>query len=200
MRWRRGWRGPAPARPRRARRCSRRRRADESPARAISRAGCWRAPHSSSVRPDACSASASSSIACRPVASIAVMLRSRRMTISRQRVEPDRGSAAACRSRRTGTARGCGRSVTYGGIVLSCRMCTCPSRTYSSVTAETVVVSATRWMNSSAASTMPTPTATVRSANTVSAKVTSQTAMSVFGQPQQLGNLAPTRPCCRRRP
>jgi hypothetical protein len=43
-----------------------------------------------------------------------------------------------------------------------------------------VVVPATRRMNSSAASTIPTSTASVRSASTVSAKVTTHTAMSVF--------------------
>ena len=49
---------------------------------------------------------------------------------------------------------------------------------YSGVTVATVVVSETRWMYSSAASAMPTSTATVRSAITVSAKVTIHTDLS----------------------
>ena len=43
-----------------------------------------------------------------------------------------------------------------------------------------MVVRATRLMNSSAASTMPTSTATVRSASTVSENVASHTATSVY--------------------
>ena len=48
------------------------------------------------------------------------------------------------------------------------------------LTRATEVVFATRRMKSSAASTMPTSTATVRSATTVSANVESQTAISAF--------------------
>ena len=49
---------------------------------------------------------------------------------------------------------------------------------YSGVTRATVVVVVTRRMKSSAARIMPASTATVRSANTVSAKVMPQTAAS----------------------
>ena len=80
-------------------------------------------------RPDACSASARSSRACRPVASMAVMLRSRRITTAAVRSIVVERSAAACRWRRTGTVRECGRWCTYCGMVLSCRMCTRPSST-----------------------------------------------------------------------
>ena len=47
------------------------------------------------------------------------------------------------------------------------------------ILSDTVVVVATRRMNSSAARIMPASTATVRSATTVSANVTSQTSRSV---------------------
>ena len=50
---------------------------------------------------------------------------------------------------------------------------------YSGVTRETVVVTETLRMKSSAARIIPTSTASVRSAKTVRANVTSQTAMSV---------------------
>jgi hypothetical protein len=48
------------------------------------------------------------------------------------------------------------------------------------VTCETVVVAATRLMNSRAARIIPASTATVRSAKTVSANVTTHTLMSVL--------------------
>jgi len=68
-----------------------------------------------------------------------------------------------------------------------------------SVTCETVVVAATRLINSNAARIMPACTATVRSANTVSAKVTSHTLTSVLVSLSRDG-ISSHSPCYRRRP
>ena len=59
-------------------------------------------------------------------------------------------------------------------------MCTRPASTYSGVTSETVVVCETFRMKRSIARIIPVSTARVRSANTVSAKVTTQTLMSIL--------------------
>ena len=69
---------------------------------------------------------------------------------------------------------------------------------YSGVTRDTVVVRLTRRMNSSAASTMPTSTATVRSASTVSVNVTSHTDDVGVGVLEDLAESRATRPCSRR--
>ena len=117
----------------------------------------------------------------------------------RQRVGLRRRCRAACRSLRTGTARGCGRSRRSPESTLSCRMCGRPASMYSGVTRDTVVVRLTRRMNSSAAITMPTSTATVRSASTVSSERHQPDQDVGVGLLPDLARSRATRPCSRRR-
>ena len=120
------------------------------------------------------------------------MLRRRRITIGASAPASPTACRRACRWRRTGTARGCGRSSRSRESPCPAGCAAAPAlRRSRAVTRDTVVVAATRRMKSSAARIIPTSTATVRSANTVSANVTSQTSRSVHPLLPELRNLVP---------